>query len=122
MPSKQNCMGAGMSSHLANQVVGGTPAAIIAAANNTQTGAALLTFDSYISVVSSSGKSALLPACNPGDIVYVYNNGANTANIFGQVGEGIGAGAVNAAYALATVSQAIFRKITATLWAVTKSN
>lgn len=122
MPSKANCMGAGMSSYLANQVVGGTPTAIVAAGANTQTGAALLTFDCYLSVVSSSGKSALLPACSPGDIVYVYNNGANTANIFGQVGEGIGAGSVNAAYALATVTQGIFRKITSTLWAVTKSS
>ena len=116
MPAKRFCMGEGMSSHLANQVVGGTPAAVVAAGANTQTGAPLLTFDSYISVVSSSGKSAMLPQADPGDICYVYNAGANTANIFGQVGETINGGTVNVAVGVATLTHALFRKITSTNW------
>ena len=112
-------IGKGMPTGLAGSVCGGTgnsETTITAAGNSQGTATLIATGTCYISVVSSSGKGAQLPSCSPNSTVFVFNGGANTASIYGQTGEAIGAGSANAAFALGTKKGAFFTKVSATQW------
>jgi len=100
---------------LAQAICGGVTSVV--AAGSTQGTATLFGSGSaYITTVSSSGKGVQLPACSPNSEIYVWNGGANTAHLYGQTGEAIGAGAANALFALATKKGVILKKVSATQW------
>lgn len=107
----------GMSPFAANAVVGSVSTLNSVSTATTQATAVLLgSGTGYIAICSSSGRAFQLPACGPGSDVFIFNNGAQTASIYGQTGDAIGGGSANAAFALATKKGAIFKRVTATLW------
>lgn len=115
MPIVNHLIGLGTPVNVANSICGGVTT--LTAAGSTQATATLLSSGAgYVSIVSSSGKGVQLPACDVPSTVYVYNGGANTCHVYGQTGEGIGAGAVNALFALGTKKGVMLTKVTTTLW------
>jgi hypothetical protein len=110
-----NLIGVGTAVAMANTICG--QVTTLTAAGSTQATATLLgSATGYISVVSSSGKGVQLPSCGISSTVYIFNGGANTAHIYGQTGEAIGAGSPNALFALATKKGATFTKVSSTQW------
>lgn len=115
MPILDHLVSLGTAPVLATSIVGGVTSLV--AAGSTQGTATLLgSGTGYITIVSSSGKGVQLPACTPGSSIYMWNGGANTAHVYGQTGDAIGAGATNAAFALATKKGAIFKRVSSTQW------
>lgn len=115
MPIIDHIISTGTSPFNAAAIVGGVTT--LTAAGNSQGTATLLgSGNGYISICSSSGKGIQLPACSPSSSVYIFNGAANTASIYGQTGDAIGAGSANAAFALATKKGCIFVRVTATQW------
>ncbi len=58
--------------------------------------------------VATAGDSGLLPAAVAGLAVCIFNAGAQSMNVFPAAGDAIGAGAANAAYAVAAGKSAQF--------------
>jgi hypothetical protein len=101
----------------AMSIVGGVTTLALTSTNTSQATAMVIGGGGgYISVVSASGRAAQLPLCSPGSTVFIYNGGANTATIYGQTGELIGAGSANSGVPLATKKAMLVKKMTATIW------
>lgn len=116
MPIVGHMVSLGTAPQLATTIAGGVGSGIVAAGSTQGTATLIAGGGAYITIVSSSGKGVQLPACDPSSTVYVWNGGANTAHVYGQTGEAIGAGAANALFALATKKGAYFKKVSATQW------
>lgn len=117
MPIIDHIIGTGVSPYAASAIVGGvTTLNSISTATSQATAVLLGSGTGYIAICSSSGRAFQLPACGPGSDVYIFNNGAQTASIYGQTGDAIGGGSANAAFALATKKGAFFKRVTSTLW------
>ncbi len=115
MPIVDHVMSLGTQPLLANTICGGVTT--LTATGTNQAGAALIPSGAAnVSIVSTSGKGVILPACGIGSSVEVFNGGANTCHVYGQGAEAIGAGAASALFALATKKTAIFKKVSATQW------
>lgn len=105
----------GISPFTATAICGGVTT--LTAAGSTQATATLLGSGSgYISIVSSSGKGVQVPSCGIGSEIYIFNGGANSAHVYGQTGEAIGAGSANAAFVVATKKSVLLKKVSATAW------
>ena len=122
-----------MAGHLASQVmgggfsqgqaiaIGGTYKAAISAAGTTQgTATALTAANNNISTVAASA-GVKLPAVQPGDVVAVFNAGANTLTVYPPTSAAFNALAVNAGVLLGTNTYAEFNCVTSTLWFVNLS-
>lgn len=81
-----------------------TVATGLIATGNTQGTALALAADinMFATVAASSG--AILPVMNPGDVLTVFNGGANALSLYPPVGGKINALGTNAAYAIATAT------------------
>lgn len=121
MPLKQNLMGVGMPAAHANLIVGAVDGGALTATGTNQATALLMSrsFNYFGTVSASTG--AQLPACDPGDSVIVANGGLQTLSVYGQTGDAIDGGSVNAAFSVATNTTAIFYRCTATAWVVNLS-
>lgn len=110
-------VGLGMPTALAAAVTGGRGELTYTAAGTTQATATLIGGGvAYISIVSTSGKGAQLPLCDPNSSVNVYNGGSNAMFVYGQTGEAIGAGSANAGFNIPTKKSCVFTKMTPTVW------
>lgn len=61
-----------------------------------------------ITTVATTGDSVKLPAAKAGASVFVFNKGANSADVFPASGDKVNALSTNAAYALAATKGAMF--------------
>lgn len=74
---------------------------LVALAGGGQAGATPITTGlTTAGTVATAGDSVLLPSAAPGAHPLVANAGANSLNVFPAIGEVIGAGAANAAFAI----------------------
>lgn len=116
MAIAQRIMGSGVAAQAAQNIVGDFDPAITAAGTSSQTAAYdLFAVNNYVSTTASN-TGVQLPPCNPGDEIWVYNAGAQTLSVYGQIGETINNGAANAAHSVATVKGAVYKKLTSTAW------
>jgi hypothetical protein len=111
----QRLMGSGFAPQAAVNAVGDFSGALTATGTTQGTALALTAATNYVGTTAGS-TGVQLPACSPGDIVYVYNGGASTLSVYGQTGDAIAGGAANAAFSVATVRGCAFIRVTATLW------
>lgn len=115
MPILDHVISTGLSPFAAQSICGGVTT--LTAAGSTQGTATLLgSGNCLISIVSSSGKGVQLPICSIGSSIYLFNGGSNSAHIYGQGSEAIGAGSASAAFVLATKKGLIVTKLSATQW------
>lgn len=83
--------------------------AITAYAGGGQTnGVALTARFNRIGTVATTGDSVKLPAAKAGASCFVFNKGANSADVFPASGDKVNALSANAAYALAATKGAMF--------------
>lgn len=116
MAIAQRLLGSGAAAQLAQNIVGDFDQAITATGTSSQTAAYdLFAVNNYVSTTAAN-TGVQLPVCNPGDEIWVYNAGAQTLSVYGQTGETIINGAANAAFSVATLKGAVFKKLTATAW------
>lgn len=117
----KNLIGTGNSA-LSSQAISGFTATGLTATGSAQTDALQLSSDinEFTTVASSTG--AKLPAnSSPGDECVVANYGAQTLSVYGQTGESITNGSVNAAFSVAANKSAYFVKASSTRWNVVLS-
>lgn len=112
----QKIMAAGMSSQAANVISGDVSSNLTALGTNKATSLALGNAVNYLGTVAAS-TGASLPAMNVGDMVEVYNNGANAALIYTTIGvsDVINAQSANGGFTVSTAKGASFRKCTSTV-------
>lgn len=116
MPLIQTVLAAGISPFAANAISGSFPTSVTCAGTTQATATLLSTANNYLSTVSASGAGAQVPACDPGSSMDIWNGGANSAHLYGQTGESIGAGAANAAFVLAANKGVRLMKVNSTKW------
>jgi hypothetical protein len=75
----------------------------------------------FTTVAASTGCQIPADMSNPGDKVYVYNGGASTLSVYGQTGDAIASGAVNAAFSVGANKGCFFIRASATLLGVVLS-
>lgn len=107
---------AGISPFAASAITGGFTNTITAAGTTQGTATLLSTGNNFISTVAASGAGVQLPACDPASSIFVWNGGANSAHVYGQTGEILGAGTANSPFVLATKKGVLLVKGTATQW------
>ena len=92
-------------------------AAVTAFAGGGQANATALTKDvNFVTTVASAGDSVKLPTAALGKVVTVFNDGANSVNIYPATGAAIDALGTNNPYALAAGSSREFFGKSATVW------
>ncbi len=86
-------------------------------AGGGQTNAQLVNIGSnVITVVATAGDSVILPTNVLGQTVILYNAGANSANVFPNLGDSINGGAANAPVALPAGASMTFVGVTSVKW------
>lgn len=115
MALAKQMMGGGLSAGMA-RAINGSVATGLTAAGTTQSDALALNagFNLLETVAASSG--AVLPSCEVGDSVEVYNAGANTATLYPDSGSNINSLSANSGISLATSTAIKFRRVTSTRW------
>lgn len=116
MPIKANIIGSGIPAGAANYIVGGVSAGLTATGSGQSDALTITTSNNqYTTVAASTG--AILPSfAQPGDVIRVYNNGANTLSVYPPTGGAINNGSTNAAFSVAANKSAQFVMLSATLW------
>ena len=109
---QQDLMGAGFSA-LQAQMINGVGAGPLVATGATQATALLVTACSNLFVVVGAGTGVILPLLTQsraggGDIIAVYNNGANALLVYPPVGFVIGTLAANATVSIPSGKAAFF--------------
>ena len=109
-------MASGISAGAANNISGDVSAALTAAGTNKATSLALSSAVNYLGTVGSS-TGVSLPAMNQGDLVEVYNNGANAVLVYTTIGvsDVINAQSANGGFTVSAAKGASFRKCTSTV-------
>jgi len=109
-------IGTGISPFTAGAIAGGVTT-LTAAGTSLATGTLIGSGKAYVSIVSTSGKGVVLPACAPGSSVFVYNGGSNALNVYGNAStEAINNGSAGAKFTVTTNKGCEFMKLTATQW------
>jgi len=115
MTIKRNAMGVGTPGLQAGALIGGV-SDNLTATGSTQAGALLLSLSSdQFVTTTASGTGVILPPGNgngdqlaPGDLIRVFNYGANTLLVYPPVGGKIQNGSTNAGFSIATLKGAEF--------------
>lgn len=115
----QRIMASGASPFLANNIVGDTSSALTAVGSTKATALQLASASNYVGTTASS-TGVSLPISNQGDLVEVFNGGANTLLVYTPIGvaDTITNGSANGGFSIATMRSATFKKCTSTLWMV----
>lgn len=121
MPLKSNVMGSGIPAAAADTIVGRVNSGLTATGSGQGDALALqVSNNGFTTVAASTG--AILPSfAQVGDVVRVYNYGANALSVYPQTGGAIANGATNAAFSVASNKSAQFVMLTSTLWGATLS-
>ena len=93
-----------------------TTAAITASTTQTQGNGALTTTVNEVSVCANANDTVTLPTAVAGVIAYIFNNGAETLQVFPASGDAIDGGAANAAVTMTAGSNHTFIAHDATNW------
>lgn len=94
----------------------GTIATALTATGSSQATALVLGTDVNEVTTAAASTGVMLPACSPGDSITIGNYGAQTLSVYGQLGESVSNGSVNAAFSVAANKSAIFIKASNTRW------
>jgi hypothetical protein len=94
---------------------------VSAAGTNQTTASAIFTTVTTVTGADTSVGGLLLPQTNGGHLLYVYNFGANSINVYPQVGGRISGYAVNAPYVMAIKNSAIFQSLSSNFWVGVRS-
>lgn len=91
---------------------------VVAAAGGGQTNATVLNIGiNVVSTAATAGDSVKLPLDVSSQTVIIVNRGANSINVFPQLGDRINNLAVNASFAVAAGTQVFFVGVDSTAWA-----
>lgn len=116
MPIRQNIIGSGTPAGQAIYHVGTANAGLIAT-GSTQADALPIQVSNSQYATVAAGTGAILPSfCTPGDVLRVFNNGANALLVYPITGGVINNGATNAGFSVAANKGAQFTMLSATLW------
>lgn len=119
MALAKELMGLGFSAGQASGI-GGQYAALTAAGSSQAT--ATLVSASMVVVASADGtKGLVLPACEPGAEIWIFNNSASTCPVYPDAGAaiavvGTGLGTANSAFSQLTYKATIYKRLTSTQW------
>lgn len=119
----RNIMASGASAGLANNISGDVSASLTAAGTTKANSLALYSAVNYVGTTGAS-TGVSLPAMNPGDLVEVYNNGANALLVYTTIGvsDVINAQSANGGFTVSSAKGASFRKCTSTVVMANYSN
>ena len=121
MPIRQNIIGSGTPAAQAIFIVGNATAGLTATGTTQADALALQASNNQFTTVAA-GTGAILPSfAQPGDVLRVFNNGANALLVYPVTGGAINNGATNAGFSVAANKGAQFVMVSATLWGVTLS-
>jgi hypothetical protein len=116
MPSSGELIGLGETPRLAG-LIGNLPSAKTGV-GTAQAGATPITTNFTVLTASGGNTAFILPAVPAGSGPYIcINQSGTTALVFGQTGENIQGGGVNASFSVANNKCVMFFKISSTLWA-----
>ena len=128
MPSLSKIMAFGISPLAAGAITGDLSTGLTAL-GTTQGTALALSANHNLVTTAAVGTGVVLPAItNPpglgvtaGDEITIYNNGANTLNVFPPLGSTIGLAAVNVAVLIVSGKASTFKMLNNTVWGVLAS-
>ena len=128
MPSISKMMGFGLAPQVAGAVTGDVVINLTATGSTQATALALSANHNLLTTVAAA-TGVVLPAISSppglgvsnGDQITVYNNGANTVNVYPPLGSTIGLAAVNTAVTIVTGKSSRFTMLTPTIWGVVAS-
>jgi len=116
MTIKQNLVGSGLAPSSATAVLGSASAGLVAT-GTTQADALIIQVSNNQYTTVAAGTGAVIPSfTQPGDVIRVFNNGANTLLVYPPLGGAINNGATNAGFSVAANKGAQFTMVSATLW------
>jgi len=115
MTQKKALVQAGIFGNTAAAILGDV-ATGVSAAGTTQATATSLTSNVNVIGTAAASSGVVLPASEAGDVIEVYNQGANSLSVYPLSGENINALSANAAFAVAAGKAASFRKVSALVW------
>lgn len=119
MALAKEIMGGGLSAMSAIAIGGG--AGSTAAAGSSQTDATLIPTSTNIVTAADGTKGVILPACQPGESVIIFNNSGSTLKVYPPTGAaisvgGTGLGSANAAFSQLTYKTARYQCQSSTQW------
>jgi hypothetical protein len=116
MAIKNHLVGLGTPPAVADVICGGV-STLTAAGTTLGTGTLIPGGTAYVSIVSASGKGVVLPNCDPGSEVVVFNGASNAMFVYPfESTTSIGAGGAGAGFNMTTKKTASFKKLTSTQW------
>lgn len=106
--------------------VGGAFNLAVVATGSTQTNGTFITASNVISTGANGTTGVTLPAAQPGDSIWIFNNTASTLKVYPPNAAaiavpGTGLGSANANYAQTANSMCVYKCFSATQWVVVKS-
>lgn len=128
MPSIAKMMGFGLAPQVAGAVTGDVVIGLVAT-GTIQSNALALSANHNLLATVAAATGVILPAVSTppglgvsaGDQITIYNNGANTVNVFPPVGSQIGIAATNAAVTIVSGKASRFTMLSPTMWGVVAS-
>ena len=115
MTRRKHLIGSGLHTTSASAILGLIATGLTAAGTNQATALALDTSTSVVGTTAAS-TGVVLPVCEAGDVVEVYNQGANALAVYPPGSETINALSASAAFSVAAGKAARFRKVSDTGW------
>jgi hypothetical protein len=123
MALAKELLGLGFSAGQASGI-GGQYASITAAGAGTDNSDATAIKASMTVIAGADGtKGAVLPACEVGGEIWLFNNAGSTCKLWPDTGAaicvpGTGLGTVNAAFSFLTYKTALLKRVTSTQWLI----
>lgn len=120
MPIKKHALAFGTPAKQAEALIGGCASNIAALGTTQGTAYQIANYaNEFTTATSGSAAGAILPACDPGDSIFVYNSNTGAGvQIYGQTGEALNQIAANSPFTVANNKSALFVKVDNTQWAV----
>lgn len=115
MTQKKALVQAGIFGNTASAILGDV-ATGLTGAGTTQADALALTANVNVIGTCAAGAGVLLPACEVGDFIEVFNQGANACLVYPPGAETINALSASAAFSVAAGKASSFRKVSSTAW------
>jgi len=115
MTQKKALVQAGIFGNTAAAILGDV-ATGVSAAGTTQATATSLTANVNVIGTAAASSGVVVPASEAGDVIEVYNQGANALAVYPPGSEIIDALSASASFAVGAGKAATFRKVSATTW------
>lgn len=108
-------MGAGFSAGQARGLIGGVAPTVSAAGTTQGTATSISAGINFVSTAAANS-GVILPSCDVGDSLIVYNGGANQCIVYPDSGSSINGVATNSGTYLPIQTSIIFFRVTSTKW------